>query len=207
MDFGLSENEIVMSEQILQNVLEEARQSFDGYKKLAERAFEQVSGEEFFRVIDAESNSIAAIAKHVGGNLHSRWTDFLTSDGEKADRNRDAEFIAETDSRDSIMRIWETGWKVLFETLESLKTEDLGKTIQIRGEDFTVLRALNRSLAHTAYHVGQIVFLAKHLRAADWKNLSVPKNQSAQFTAWLKTKNDKGDYLEAARNFAEKDLK
>ncbi len=197
----------MMSEQILQNVLDEAKQSFDGYKKLAERAVEQVSGEEFFALIDAESNSIAAIAKHVGGNLRSRWTDFLTSDGEKADRNRDAEFVAETDSRDSIMQIWETGWKVLFETLDALKTEDLGKIVQIRGEDFTVVRALNRSLAHTAYHVGQIVFLAKHLRAADWKNLSVPKNQSAEFTAWLKEKEDKGNYLEATREFAEKDLK
>ncbi len=196
-----------MSEQILQSVLDEARQSFDGYKKLAERAFEQISDEEFFALIDAESNSMATIAKHVGGNLRSRWTDFLMSDGEKADRNRDAEFIAETDSRVFVMEIWETGWKVLAETLESLQTEDLGKIVQIRGEDFTVVKAINRSLAHTAYHVGQIVFLAKHLRAADWKNLSVPKNQSAQFATWLESKDDKGDYLEATRKFAEENSK
>lgn len=192
-----------MSEQILQNVLDEARQSFESYKKLAERAFEQVSDEEFFVPIDSESNSLAAIAKHVGGNLRSRWSDFLTSDGEKADRNRDAEFVAETDSRDSILQTWETGWKVLRETLETLTTEDLGKIVQIRGEDFTVIRALNRSLAHTAYHVGQIAFLAKHLRGADWKTLSIAKNQSAQFTTWLKSKEDKGDYLEATREFNE----
>ncbi len=196
-----------MSEQILQNVLDETMQSFDGYKKLAERAFEQVSDEEFLTLIDAESNSIAAIAKHIGGNLRSRWADFLTSDGEKADRNRDAEFVAETDSRDSIMRVWETGWETLFDSLESLTTKDLGEIVQIRGEAFTVVRALNRSLAHTAYHVGQIVFLAKHLRAADWENLSVPKNKSAEFTAWLKAKDDKGNYLEATREFAKDDLK
>ena len=105
------------------------------------------------------------------------------------------------------MQVWETGWKTLFDSLESLKTEDLGKTIQIRGEDFTVVRAINRSLAHTAYHVGQIVFLAKHLRAESWENLSVPKNKSSEFTAWLKAKDDKGDYLEATREFTEKDLK
>lgn len=196
-----------MSEQILQNVLDEAKQSFDGYKKLAEQAFEQVADEEFFALIDAESNSAAIIAKHVGGNLNSRWRDFLTSDGEKADRNRDGEFVAETDSRDSVMRIWETGWTVLFETLDSLTTEDLGKTVQIRGEDFTVVRALNRSLAHTAYHVGQIVFLAKHLRETNWETLSVPKNQSAEFTAWLKSKDEKGGYLEAAQEFAKENLK
>jgi len=196
-----------MSEQILQNVLDEVRQSFDGYKKLAEKAFEQISDEEFFTMIDAESNSIAAIAKHVGGNLRSRWRDFLTSDGEKADRNRDAEFIAETDSRDSIMRIWNAGWSVLFETLESLRTEDLGKIVQIRAEQFTVVRALNRSLTHTAYHVGQIVFLAKHLCETNWKTLSVPKNQSAEFTAWLKSKDEKGNYLEATQEFTKENLK
>lgn len=196
-----------MSELILQNVLDEAKQSFDGYKKLAERAFEQVCDEEFFALIDAESNSMAIVAKHVGGNLRSRWRDFLTSDGEKADRDRDGEFVAETDSRDLIMRIWEAGWSVLFETLESLQTEDLGKTVQIRGEAFTVIRALNRSLTHTAYHVGQIVFLAKHLRESNWKTLSVPKNQSAQFTAWLESKDEKGDYLEATQEFTKENLK
>ncbi|MCY7375534.1 MAG: DUF1572 domain-containing protein [Pyrinomonadaceae bacterium] len=153
-----------MSEQILQNLLDETIASFRSYKKLAERAIEQVSDEEFFRAIDAESNSIAAIGKHVGGNLHSRWTDFLTTDGEKADRNRDAEFVAETDSHESILQIWENGFQVLFDSLESLTTKDLGKTITIRGEDFTVVKAINRSLAHTAYHVGQIALLAKHLR-------------------------------------------
>lgn len=196
-----------MSELILQNVLDEAKQSFDGYKKLAERAFEQISDEEFFALIDAESNSMAIIAKHIGGNLRSRWSDFLMTDGEKEDRNRDAEFAAETDSRDSIMRIWDAGWKAVFETLESLQTKDLGKTVRIRGEAFTVIRALNRSLTHTAYHVGQIVFLAKHLRESNWKTLSVPKNQSVQFTAWLKSKDEKGNYLEATQEFTKETLK
>ena len=193
-----------MSEQVLQNLLDETVGAFRNYKKLAERAIEQVSDEEFFRTIDAESNCLAAIGKHVGGNLRSRWTDFLTTDGEKADRNRDAEFVAETDSRESIIEIWETGFQTLFATLESLTTEDLEKTVTIRGEEFTVVKAINRSLAHTAYHVGQIAFLAKYFRAADWKTLSVPRNQSAEFTSWLKSKEDKGNYLEASKEYEKK---
>ena len=196
-----------MNQQILQNILDETNGAFRNYKKLAERAIEQVSDEEFFVMIDAESNSLATICKHVGGNLRSRWTDFLTSDGEKADRNRDAEFIAENDSRESILQIWENGFQTLLATLESLKPEDLGKIVQIRGEDFTVVKAINRSLAHTTSHVGQIQFLAKHLRASDWKTLSVPRNQSAEFTVWLKSKDDKGNYLEATEEYAKKDLK
>ena len=196
-----------MNQQILQNILDETNGAFRNYKKLAERAIEQVSDEEFFVMIDAESNSLATICKHVGGNLRSRWTDFLTSDGEKADRNRDAEFIAENDSRESILQIWENGFQTLLATLESLKPEDLGKIVQIRCEDFTVVKAINRSLAHTTSHVGQIQFLAKHLRASDWKTLSVPRNQSAEFTVWLKSKDDKGNYLEATEEYAKKDLK
>lgn len=196
-----------MSEQILQDFLDETIGAFRNYKKLAERAIEQVSDDEFFRTIDAESNCLAAIGKHVGGNLRSRWTDFLISDGEKSDRNRDAEFVAENDSRESILQIWENGFQTLFETLESLTTEDLGKTVTIRGEEFTVVKAINRSLAHTAYHVGQIAFLAKHFRASDWKTLSVPRNQSTEFTDWLKSKEDKGNYLEATEEYAKKELK
>lgn len=196
-----------MNQQILQNILDETNGAFRNYKKLAERAIEQVSDEEFFVMIDAESNSLATICKHVGGNLRSRWADFLTSDGEKADRNRDAEFFAENDSREIILQIWEKGFQTLFATLESLTTEDLGKIVRIRGEDFTVVKAINRSLAHTASHVGQIQFLAKHLRASDWKTLSVPRNQSAEFTVWLKSKDDKGNYLEATEEYAKKDLK
>ena len=192
---------------ILQNFLDETTGAFQIYKKLAERAIEQVSDDEFFKTIDAESNNLAAICKHVGGNLRSRWTDFLTTDGEKADRNRDAEFVAEGDTRTSILESWETGWNRVFAALESLQPIDLGQTVQIRGENLTVVKAINRSLAHTVSHVGQIQFLAKHLRSTDWKTLSVPKNQSAEFTDWLKVKEDKGNYLETAREFTSEEKK
>ena len=191
-----------MNEKIIENYLAETVEAFRSYKNLAERALEQVSDEEFFKQIDAESNSLAVICKHIGGNLRSRWTRFLTTDGEKADRNRDSEFVTKDDSRDSIMQFWETGWNALFSTLESLTIEDLEKIVQIRGEDFTVVKAINRAALHTASHIGQIQFLAKHLRVADWKTLSVPRNQSAEFNAWLTAKEDKGNYLEATGDFA-----
>ena len=191
-----------MSERILRSFLDETADTFRSYKKLAERALEQVSDDEFFRLIDEESNSLAMICKHVGGNLRSRWTDFLTTDGEKPERDRDAEFVADGDTRETIIRVWERGWNALFETLESLKITDLDKIVQIRGENFTVVRALNRALTHTVSHVGQITFLAKHLRSEEWQTLSVPKNKSAEFTDWLKAKTDKGSYLEATRDFA-----
>jgi len=196
-----------MSEKILQNFLDETIESFRSYKKLAEKSFAQVSDEEFFKVIDAEANSMAAITKHIGGNLHSRWTNFLTSDGEKPDRNRDSEFVADDDTRESLMQFWENGWNRLFETLQSLTVEDLEKIVQIRGEDFTVVKAINRAAMHTASHIGQITFLAKHFRSSEWKTLSVPKNKSAEFNVWLEEKEDKGNYLEATQEFAGKDLK
>lgn len=193
--------------QILQNYLDESIDAFRGYKKLAEKSVAQVTDEEFFKAIDAEANSIATITKHIGGNLRSRWTDFLTTDGEKPDRHRDSEFLADGDTRESLMRFWETGWQRLFETLESLKPEDLDKIVQIRGEDFTVVKAINRAAMHTASHIGQITFLAKHFRSSEWQTLSVPKNKSTEFNNWLKEKDDKGNYLEATQEFAEKDLK
>ncbi|HEY0659451.1 MAG TPA: DUF1572 family protein [Pyrinomonadaceae bacterium] len=189
--------------QVLQNLLTETVNSFRSYKTLAEKAMAQVSDEEFFRVVDKEANSIAVIVKHLGGNLRSRWSDFLTADGEKATRNRDSEFVNyETDTRESLIEFWENGWKILFKTLESLTVDDLGKTVKIRGEDFTVVKAINRGMAHTAYHIGQITFLAKHFRSSDWETLSIPKNKSAEFNAYLAKKADKGNYLEAAREFA-----
>ncbi len=194
-------------EQILQNFLDESVSAFRNYKKLAEKAMDQVSDEEFFRAIDQEANSIATITKHIGGNLRSRWTDFLTSDGEKPDRNRDSEFIVESDTRESLMQFWENGWDTLFETLQSLTIEDLGKIVQIRGEDFTVVKAINRAAMHTASHVGQITFLAKHFRSSEWQTLSVPKNKSAEFNSYLAGKEDKGNYLEVTQEFTEKDLK
>jgi hypothetical protein len=196
-----------MSREIIEDYLSETAAAFRSYKTLAERAIEQVSDEEFFKTIDAEANSIAAICKHVGGNLRSRWTNFLTTDGEKADRNRDSEFVIEGDTRRSIMQFWENGFQILFDTLESLRAEDLGKTVQIRGEDFTIVKAVNRAAMHTASHIGQIQFLAKHLRSADWETLSIPKNKSAEFNNWLNEREEKGSYLETAREFTEKNLK
>lgn len=196
-----------MSDKILQNFLNETVGGFRGYKKLADDAMRQISDEDFFKTIDAESNSVATIAKHVGGNLRSRWTRFLTTDGEKPDRNRDAEFVADGETRADVLQIWERGWTTLFETLESLTPNDLDKIVQIRGEDFTVVKAITRAALHTASHVGQIQFLAKHLRGENWQTLSVPKNKSAEFNKYLAGKEDKGNYLEAAREFSRKDLK
>ncbi len=189
--------------EIAKNFLDETIGAFRSYKTLAEKASAQVSDADFFRAIDAEANSIAVIYKHLGGNLRSRWSEFLTTDGEKTDRRRDSEFVGdETETRESLIKVWENGWRVLFETLESLTIEDLGKTVKIRGEDFTVVKAVHRALAHAAYHIGQITLLAKHFRGENWNTLSIPKNKSAEFNEYLKEKDDKGDYLEAAREFA-----
>ena len=196
-----------MSKEIIENFLFESIEGFRSYKTLAERAIEQVSDEEFFATIDAEANSIATICKHIGGNLRSRWTNFLTTDGEKPDRNRDSEFVAEGESRESVMRVWENGFQILLDSLESLQGEDLGKTVKIRGEDFTIVKAINRAAMHTASHIGQIQLLAKHFRSADWQTLSIPKNKSAEFNDWLNEKEDKGNYLETAREFAGKGSK
>ncbi|MEP6903446.1 MAG: DUF1572 family protein [Actinomycetota bacterium] len=196
-----------MHEQIIENYKTDTIEAFRNYKKLAERAIEQVETDEYFRALDVESNSIATIVKHIGGNLRSRWTDFLTSDGEKADRQRDSEFIAESDTRESLDALWETGWNALFGSLESLSVEDFGRTVQIRGEDFSVVKAMNRALAHTAYHVGQIAFLAKHFRASDWKTLSVPRGGSGEFNAFLAENKNQAHYLKATQEFAEREAK
>ncbi len=174
-----------MNDQSLgQHYLDDALRRFRDYKQLAERAFAQVSDEEFFRALDEESNSIAINMKHMAGNMISRWTDFLTTDGEKPERNRDLEFVMfpET-SKDDMLAYWERGWQCVFEAIEPLKPEDLMRTITVRGQDHTVVQAINRQLAHYAYHVGQIVFLAKHFKSSEWQSLSVPKNRSAEFSA------------------------
>ena len=167
-----------------QHYLDDALRRFRDYKKLAERAFAQISDEEFFRTLDEESNSIAINMKHIAGNMISRWTDFLTTDGEKPERNRDLEFVMlpET-SKNDMLAYWERGWQCVFEAVEPLKPEDLMRTIRVRGQDHTVVQAINRQLAHYAYHVGQIVFLAKHFKSGEWQSLSVPKNRSAEFNA------------------------
>lgn len=193
-------------EAISLNYLEDAIRSFRSYKRLAERALEQVGDDEFFGQIDEESNSIAVIVKHIAGNQRSRWRDFLTSDGEKPDRHRDTEFELIEDTRESLMAFWESGWQTLFEALESLTPEDLERTVTIRGEPHTVVEAMNRQLTHYPYHIGQLVFLAKHLKASEWKTLSVPRNRSAEFNAFLAAKQAEGaeplDRLEATHEFA-----
>jgi hypothetical protein len=138
---------------------------------------QQISDEEFCHTLGDEENSVAIIAKHVGGNLRSRWTDFLTSDGEKPNRNRDGEFEMRSESRQDIMRTWEQGFAALENSLRSLQPPDVLATVRIRGEELPVVRALNRSLAHTAQHVGQIILLAKHLRGSDWKTISIPRTR------------------------------
>ncbi len=171
--------------EIITNYHADAIKSFRNYKKLAERAIEQVSDEEFFAAIDAEANSIAVLVKHIAGNARSRWRDFLTTDGEKADRDRDTEFELIGDKRESLMQYWETGWQTLFDAIEPLTPDDFTLTVKIRGEPHTVIEAINRQLTHYAYHVGQIVLLAKHFRSAEWTSLSIPKNRSGQFNDFL----------------------
>ena len=177
------------SQSIGQHYLDDALYTFRYYKQLAERAFAQISDEDFFRTIDEESNSIAVNMKHMAGNMLSRWTDFLTTDGEKPERNRDIEFVMlpETTKEDVVV-YWEKGWRCTFEAIEPLTSDDLMRTIRIRGQDHTVVQAINRQLAHYAYHVGQIVYLAKHFKASDWQSLSVPKNRSAEFNAKLQNR-------------------
>lgn len=164
--------------------LDEARRSLRGHKRLAEGAMAQLSDEQIFVVIDAEANSVALIVKHMAGNMRSRFTEFLTSDGEKPGRHRDAEFEMDPgSSRTEVMSWWEAGWRCVFDAIDSLAGDQLGRTVTIRGEPHTVLQAINRQVAHYAYHTGQIVFLAKHLKGSDWKSLSIPRGQSEQFNA------------------------
>lgn len=161
---------------------DEVHRSFRGYKRLADGGLAQLSDPDFFHAPDGESNSVAQIVKHIAGNLRSRWQDFLTTDGEKPDRNRDQEFvIAEQDTREELMSRWEESFNTVFDNIASLTAEDFGRTVTIRGEPHTILQAMNRSLMHTAYHVGQILFLGKHLRGAEWTMLSIPKGKSAEF--------------------------
>jgi hypothetical protein len=161
--------------------IEDSLSLFRYYKKLAEGAMEQVSDEQLFTALDEEMNSIAIIAKHMAGNMRSRWADFLTSDGEKPDRNRDTEFVAPPATRKELMQVWNDGWERIFQALEPLSNKDLEREVFIRGEAHSVMQAINRQIAHYAYHCGQIVFLAKHLKGNSWKTLSVPRNKSAEF--------------------------
>ena len=155
--------------------------AFEGNKRLADRAVEQLPDDKLHVALDANTNSIAVIMKHIAGNLLSRWTDFLSSDGEKPWRNRDQEFVDAFGSRAEVLEDWERGWTCLFETLKSLKPEDLEKTVAIRGEPHSVPLAIERSLGHTCYHVGQIVQLARIHAGEKWNTLTIPRGGSEQF--------------------------
>ena len=175
-----------MPHQFTTSYVKDSIDLFRYYKKLGERALAQCSEESLVATIDAESNSIAIIVKHMAGNMRSRWTDFLTSDGEKPDRNRDTEFEDAPKTRAALVELWERGWKYLFDALEPLTDADLTRTVTIRTEPHSVMQAINRQMAHYAHHVGQIVFLAKHLtaqRTGKWDSLSVPRGKSKAFTA------------------------
>jgi Protein of unknown function (DUF1572) len=172
---------IGMAFQFTTSYLQDSRTLFRYYKSLGEKAMAQATDEQLLAVLDPEMNSIAVIVKHMAGNMLSRWTDFLTSDGEKPSRNRDAEFEDPPASREALLRLWEEGWQCLFQALDSLTEQDLSRTVTIRGEAHSVLQAINRQVAHYSYHVGQIVLLAKHFRSDQWQSLSVPRRQSAEF--------------------------
>lgn len=159
--------------------LDETLRSLRGVKRQADSAMEQLSDEQFFATIDAESNSVAVIVKHITGNMRSRFTDFLTSDGEKPDRNRDQEFIVDADaSRAALMQAWEHYWQLVLDTVKGLDSQSLLREVTIRNEPHSVLRAIHRQVVHYSLHIGQIIFLAKHLQGTSWKSLSVPRGQS-----------------------------
>src|SRR6202162_3886828 len=161
---------------------DEARRQCRGNKRLAEAAIAQLKDEELFFTLDPESNSIARLVKHMSGNMRSRFTDFLTTDGEKPDRHRDQEFeLSPSTTRADLTKIWEDGWARVFAAIEALKPEDVMRKVTIRGEPHTVLQAINRQIAHYAYHTGQIVFVAKHIRSGKWKSLSIPRGKSEDY--------------------------
>ncbi len=178
--------------------LTDARHQFRALKKQADRALAQVSEDDWFVTLDAEANSLAVIVKHIAGNLRSRWTDIFTTDGEKPDRNRDSEFVvADGETKDALQAYWDASWSILFATLDALRAEDLGRPILIRNEPHSVIEAINRQLTHYAGHVGQIVFLAKHLASEHWQSLSIPRGQSVTFNASAQPK--RGAVWESAK--------
>lgn len=197
-----------MNESLATHYLNDSIASLRAYKKLAERALDQLTEDEYFITLDEEGNSVAVIMKHIAGNMFSRWTDFLTSDGEKPDRNRDMEFVIDPKTgKEAVLDYWQRGWQCVFDALQPLQAADLEKKVFIRGEEHTVIQAINRQLMHYANHIGQIVFLAKHFRSAEWKSLSIPRNRSAEFNAYLEYKPgsaDKEKQLDAGIDFSNK---
>lgn len=170
-----------MAHTFLTSYLADSIALFRHYKKLGEGAIAQVPDEQLTATLDPEMNSIALIVKHMAGNMRSRWTDFLTSDGEKPDRHRDTEFEEPPQTREAVVKLWNEGWDYVFNALDPLSDADLSRRVEIRGEPHSVMQAMNRQIAHYAYHVGQIVFLAKHFQAEKWKSLSVPRRGSAEY--------------------------
>lgn len=171
-----------MPHEFTTSYIKESLALFRQYKKMADGAIAQVPDDLLTTALADDENSIAIIVKHMAGNMRSRWTDFLTSDGEKPDRDRDSEFILPPASREDLTRMWESGWKCVFDAIEPLTQADLGRTVTIRGEPHSVMQAINRQIGHYALHCGQIVFLAKHLAGAKWKAVTVPRNKSAEFS-------------------------
>lgn len=161
--------------------LESIKKQFQYYKTIAEKAIEQLEEHQLSEAKNEDNNSIATIIKHLSGNMLSRWTDFLTSDGEKEWRNRDAEFENNLQTKASVLQEWSKGWNCFFEAIDGLKPENLSEIIYIRNEGHTVLEAINRQLAHYPYHIGQIVFIAKQLKNSEWNSLSIPKNNSDKY--------------------------
>jgi hypothetical protein len=186
------EEGVFMTTDIAIHYLDEVRRQMRGHKRMGENAMAQLRDEDFFITIDPEANSVAILVKHLAGNMHSRFTDFLNSDGEKPNRFRDREFeITPSTTRAEVMQWWEGGWATVIATLDALKPEDVMRTVTIRAEPHTVLQAINRQIAHYAQHTGQIVFLAKHLRSSEWKTLSIPRGKSEEFKT-VKPKSEKG---------------
>ena len=180
---------VTLTDSLGTHYLADAVSSLRAYKKLADKAIAQLKDGEIFQTLDEEGNSVAVIMKHMAGNMFSRWTDFLTTDGEKPNRNRDMEFVIEPQTtQQDVVDYWEKGWQVVFQALEPLKAEDLMTKVSIRGEEHTVLQAINRQLMHYPNHIGQIIFLAKHFRSTEWNTLSIPRNKSADFSKYLAEK-------------------
>jgi len=171
----------MMPLQFTTSYLDNSLDLFRYYKKLAERAMAQVTDEQLFVELEDGGNSIAITIKHMAGNMRSRWVDFLTTDGEKPDRNRDSEFVDPPATREALMRLWEESWGYVFHALEPLADSDLDRTVTIRGEAHSVMQAINRQVAHYAMHIGQIVMLAKHFAHDRWQSLTIPRNRSAEF--------------------------
>jgi len=157
--------------------LRSARARLESLKTLGDQALGRLEDAELTKTLDPESNSVAVLVQHIAGNMRSRWTDFLTTDGEKPDRNRDGEFEPALTAKAPLLQRWEEGWRILFAALDALKPEDLTRTVLIRGEKLTVVDAINRQLVHYGQHVGQVLYLAKHYKWQSWKSLSVPRRR------------------------------